>query len=231
MKKVTRKAKEPVADPPARESAPVKLGRGKYPRNQMRKPHETRSVNPLFDLPGDLQMKLFGWMRKIHHSDVILHMLAEEGVTGISEPQLADFFDFESRQQIEMRFLNAAREANALIKVVEKGSAPFSPATLAALEQEIFRQIASGEAEPASISKLGLLFLRVRGHLRADEMHILRSEKLRRELQGQVDHALEKLGEEADKQPGTQAALENLRSALADTFTRAAEEEADEKSE
>ena len=230
-------AKTPLPPAPSAVSVsaePVKLGRGKYSRDRFkdRKPMKVRSVNPLVDLPGALKMNLLKWQRNSIHDDAILQMLDEAGVQGITPLQLTDFFQFESQQDIETRFTRAALEANSLIRAVEKTSPKFCPATLAALEQEIFRQISNGEAEPAAISKLGALFLKVRSHLRADEIHILRSEKLRRELQGQIDHALEKLADEVAKNPAIQGTFDVLRLELANTFVSAGEdEEADEDSE
>jgi hypothetical protein len=196
---------------PARRTVPVALRRKLGP------------LNPLFDLPGKLQMELFKWMRDALRTKVILQMLQERGVSGISPLQLNDFYQNEAQERCELRQLRGAQEARALMNIVEKHKVAYSPATLAALEQEIFRQVSSGETEPGSIAKMGALFLKVRGNLRADEMHQLRSEKLRRELQGQIDHALERLAAEVDKHPGTRGAFDALRLELANSLVNAEE--------
>jgi hypothetical protein len=96
----------------------------------------------------------------------------------------------------------------------------FSNGILAALGQEAFRQVASGEAEPQSMGRLATLFLKARSDERADQMQELKREKLQRELQGQVDHALEKLAEEVDKHPVARAAFEALRQELTATLEK-----------
>jgi hypothetical protein len=161
----------------------------------------TRSVNPLFDLPEEQRAKLFMWLRECPYDDAVQHMLREQGVSDVTSSQLNDFFQSEAEHHWEKRILRATQEANSLVQLVEKSPVKFSSGILAALGQEAFRQIASGQVEPDAMGKLATLFLKARSDERADQMQELRREKLRRELQGQIDHALEKLAEEVDRHP------------------------------
>jgi hypothetical protein len=173
------------------------------------------SVNPLFDLPEEERAKLFVWLRECPFDDAVQQMLREHGLADASQSQLNDFFQFEAEQHWEKRIGRAAQEANALVRLVEKSPVRFSAGILAALGQEAFRQIASGQVEPDAMGKLATLFLKARSDERADQMQELKREKLRHELQGQIDQALEKLAEEVDRHPVAREAFEALRKELA----------------
>jgi len=173
------------------------------------------AINPLLDLSDEFRCKLFLFMRDCPYTDAILQMLEENGVTEILPLHLEDFFQFEAQHQWGMRCQRGTQEANALIKMVEKHGVEYSPATLAALQQQVFSLISSGNADPDTIAKMGALFLKVKSHIRVDESHVLRQAKMRRELQGQIDLALEKLSEEVDKHPGTRGTFDALRKELA----------------
>jgi len=172
------------------------------------------SVNPLFDLPEAERAKLFAWLRECPFDDAVQHMLRDQGIAEATPAQLNDFFKFEAEQHWEKRIGRAAQEANALVQLVEKSPVRFSGGILAALGQEAFRQIASGQVEPDAMGKLATLFLKARSDERADQMQELKREKLRRDLQGQIDHALEKLAEEVDRHPVAREAFEALRQEL-----------------
>ena len=183
-------------------------------RDPKRRP--ARSVNPLLDLPEEQRAKLF----IVAAGMPLRRRGAEHFATTRESPrrrpaQLDDFFQFEAEQHWEKRIQRAAQEANALVHLVEKSPVKFSAGILAALGQEAFRQIASGQVEPDAMSKLATLFMRARSDERADQMQELKREKLRHELQGQIDHALEKLAEEVDRHPAAREAFEALRQELA----------------
>ncbi len=180
-----------------------------------------RSMNPLFDLPEEQRAKLFAWLRECPYDDAVQHMLRDLGIGEATPSQLNDFFQFEAEQHWEKRIGRAAHEANALVRLVEKSPVRFSAGILAALGQEAFRQIASGQVEPDAMGKLATLFLKARSDERADQMQELKREKLRHELQGQIDHALEKLAEEVDRHPVAREAFEALRKELAATLEEA----------
>ncbi len=156
-------------------------------------------MNPLFDLPEEQRAKLLMWLRECPYDDAVQQMLRDQGITNATRAQMDDFFQFEVTQHWEKRIGRAAQEADALLQLVEKSPVRFSAGILAALGQEAFRQIASGRMEPDAMGKLATFFLKARSDERADQMQELKREKLRRELQGQIDHALEKLAEEVDR--------------------------------
>ena len=173
------------------------------------------SVNPLLDLPEEQRAKLFAWLRVCPYDDAVQQMLQEQGIEGVSREQLTDFFEAEAEEHWEKRISRAAQEANALVRLVEKSPVKFSSGILAALGQEAFRQIASGEVQPDAMGKIATLFMKARSDERQDQMQELKREKLRQDLQGQVDQALEKLAEEVERHPAARAAFEKLRSELA----------------
>jgi hypothetical protein len=199
----------------------IRAGEMTHPDKYPKPPR--RSVNPLFDLPEEQRAKLFAWLRECPYDDAVQHMLRDQGITDATSSQLNDFFQFEAEQHWEKRIGRAAQEANALVQLVEKSPARFSSGILAALGQEAFRQIASGQVEPDAMGKLATLFLKARSDERADQMQELKREKLRHELQGQIDHALEKLAEEVDRHPVAREAFEALRKELATSFEDAEE--------
>jgi hypothetical protein len=184
-------------------------------------PGSSRPVNSLFDLPEEERAKLFVWLRECPFDDAVRQMLRDQGIVGVTPLQLNDFFQHEAEQHWEKRIGRAAEEANALVRLVEKSPVRFSAGILAALGQEAFRQIASGQVEPDAMGKLATLFLKARSDERADQMQELKREKLRRELQGQIDHALEKLAEEVDRHPVAREAFEALRKELATSMENA----------
>jgi len=197
----------------------IRAGEMTHPDKYPKAP--SRSVNPLFDLPEEQRAKLFVWLRECPYDDAVRYMLRDQGITDTTPAQLEDFFQFEAQQHWEKRIQRAAQEANALVQLVEKSPVKFSSGILAALGQETFRQIASGRVEPDAMGKLATLFLRARSDERTDQMQELKREKVRRELQGQIDHALEKLAEEVDRHPIAREAFEALRRELATSMEEA----------
>ncbi len=175
------------------------------------------AMNPLLDLAEEERAKLFTWLRECPYDDAVQVMLRDQGLEGVTRTQLDEFFQFEAEQHWEKRIGRAAQEANALVALVEKSPVRFSAGILAALGQEAFRQIASGQVDPNAMGKLATLFLKARSDERADQMQELKREKLRHELQGQVEQALEKLAEEVDRHPAAREAFEALRRELTAT--------------
>jgi len=219
--------------PPLQKGALPKRTKSEASREMWRKIHAgilprpgsksrpTRSVNPLFDLPEEQRAKLFAWLRECPYDDAVQQMLREQGWAKATSAQLNDFFEFEAEHHWEKRIMRAAQEANALVRLVEKSPARYSSGILAALGQEVFRQIASGQVQPEAMGKLATLFLKARSDERADQMQELKREKLRHELQGQIDQALEKLAEEVDRHPEAREAFEALRKELATSMAEA----------
>ena len=145
------------------------------PNDAVRAP--LRSANPLFDLSEEQRAKLFAWLRECPYDDAVRHMLREQGIADATPWQLDDFFQHEAEQHWERRIGRAAQEANALVQLVEKSPVRFSSGILAALGQEAFRQIASGQVEPDAMGKLATLFLKARSDERTDQMQELKREK------------------------------------------------------
>ena len=141
-------------------------------------------------------------------------MARELGVGEATTEQLTEFFQREAEHHWEKRIERAAQEANALVRLVEQNPTHFSSGILAALGQEVFRQVASGQAEPDAMNKMATLFLRARADERADQLGELKREKLRLEMRGEVQVALDQLAEEVDRHPGARSAFEALQAAL-----------------
>jgi hypothetical protein len=173
--------------------------------------------NPLLDLPEERRAKLFAWLRNCPYDDAVQAMLREEGLPGVTKPQLTEFFQLEAEDHWEKRIERAALEANALVRLVEENPVRFSSGILAALGQEAFRQIASGEVAPDAMNKMATLFLKARADERADEMQGLKREKLRQELMGRLNLALEKFSEEVNRNPASRALFEELQRELSKT--------------
>jgi hypothetical protein len=171
-------------------------------------------VNPLFDLPEKERAKIFSFLRDCPYDDAIRQMTRDLGVRAVTPEQLTEFFQREAEAHWEKRIERAAHEANALIRLAEENPAHFSSGILAALGQEVFRQIASGEAQPEAMNKMTSLFMRARADERADQLGELKREKLRQEMRGQMELALEKLAEEVSRRPAAREAFEALQREL-----------------
>ncbi len=195
-----------------------KIRAGELPHPDAGQRASRPSKNPLMDLPDEQRAKLFSWLRECAHEDVVQQLLRDQGVSGATAADLNEFFECEAEQHWATRISRAAQEANALVQLVEKSPVRFSSAILAALGQEAFRQIASGEVQPDAMGKIANLFLKARSDERADQMQELKREKLRRELQGKIDQALEKMAEEVDRHPVARGAFEALRQELASSM-------------
>jgi hypothetical protein len=167
--------------------------------------------NPLLDLPEEKRSKLFVWLRECPYEDAVQHMLKDEGIGEVTRMQVSEFFQSEAEFHWGRRIERAAVEANALVQLVERSPVQFSSGILAALGQEAFRQVASGQVEPEAMGKMAMLFLRARSDERTSQMQELKREKLRLEMQGQLEQALEKLAEEVDQHPAARKAFEALR--------------------
>jgi hypothetical protein len=170
--------------------------------------------NPLLDLSEERRSKLFAWLRECPYDDAVQAMLADEGLPNVTKPQLMEFFQSEAENHWERRIERAALEANALVQLVEQNPVRFSSGILAALGQEAFRQIASGQVAPEAMNKMATLFLKARADERSEQMQELKREKLRQELIGRVNLALEKFSEEVNQNPASRAIFEELQREL-----------------
>ena len=124
--------------------------------------------NPLFQLREERRAKLFVWLRECPYEDAVQQMLADQGVPNVTSKELNEFFQNEAQNHWEHRIARAAIEANALVSLVEENPVRFSSGILAALGQEAFRQIASGQVDPQAMTRMANLFLKARGDERAE---------------------------------------------------------------
>ena len=177
-------------------------------------PDRPPAGNPLIHLPEQRRATLFAWLRECPYDDAVQVMLRDQGLPDITRKQLDEFFRIEAEEHWERRIGRAADEAHALVQLAERSPVKFSAGILAALGQEAFRQIASGQVEPEAMGKLANLFLKARSDERADQMQELKREKMRHDLDDQVNHALEKLAEEVDRHPAAREAFEALKREL-----------------
>jgi hypothetical protein len=170
--------------------------------------------NPLDQLPEKDRAKLFSFLRDCPYDDAMKEMARDLGAGEVTSQNLTDFFEAEAEHHWAKRIERAAFEANALIRLVEANPAHYSSGILAALGQEAFRQVASGQAEPEAMNKMATLFLRARADDRADQLGELKREKLRQEMRGEMQLALDKLAEEVSRHPEAREAFENLQRKL-----------------
>ena len=177
--------------------------------------------NPLLNLPEEQRAKLFAWLRECPYDDAVQHMLKDQGIAEATQAQLTEFFQLEAENHWEKRIERAALEANALVQLVEKNPVQFSSGILAALGQEAFRQIASGQVEPDAMNKMATLFLKARGDDRAEQMLALRREKWKHDWRTQTDRALEEFAKEVEKHPAAREAFEALRKEIFETVEEA----------
>lgn len=197
-----RRRAEPPAARPRKAPQPRVLPRGE-------------DFNPLLALEDEQRSRLFVFMRECPYRDSLRLMLRDWQVPEVTDAQLEEFFSEEAHHHWEVRTARAATEAEALIRLAESSVPKFSAGILAALGQEAFRQVVSGQMDPGSMGRIATLFMKARGDERTDRMQELKREKMRHELQGQVEHALEKLAEEVERHPAAREAFAELRRELA----------------
>lgn len=170
--------------------------------------------NPLLKLDEERSARLFVWMRECPFHDAVKQMLAEQGIPGVTSAELEQFFESEANRHWLHRLQCAATEANALVNLVEQNQMKFSSGILAALGQEAFRQVVSGNVAPESLTRMVNLFIKARSDERADQMMDLRRENFRRDWQDQTEKALEEFAREIEKHPAAREAFEALREEL-----------------
>jgi hypothetical protein len=170
--------------------------------------------NPLLDLSEEQRSKLFVWLRECPYNDAVQQMLCDQGIPGVTPMELTEFFQSEAEDHWQRRIERAALEANALVGLVEKNPVRFSSGILAALGQEAFRQIASGEVQPDAMTKMANLFLKARGDERAEQVLEMKRQQMHRDWRNSTEHALEVFAEEVNGQPEAKKAFEALRAEL-----------------
>jgi hypothetical protein len=166
--------------------------------------------NPLFDLPDEQKSRIYSWLRNCSYMDAAQDMLKGEGITGVSDKQIAEFNDEEGYHHWQMRIARGASEANAIVRLVEEVRPDYPAGILHGLGQEVFRQVSAGNMDPGVVTKLGAFFLKVRSDERTNLMQGLKRQKVERELEGSVHEALQNLSRQVQDQPAAREAFEAL---------------------
>jgi hypothetical protein len=174
-------------------------------------------ANPLLDLPEERRRQLFKKLRECPLDDEIQEMLCADELPGVTRAQVMEFFRHEAENHWTKRIERAGLEADAIVRLAEGSSRRISSAILAALGQEAFRQIASGDMTSDAMNRMAAIFLRARADDREDQIHLLKHEQLRQDLLGRINLALEKFSEEIERHPGLRALFDELQRELSKT--------------
>ena len=174
--------------------------------------HAHKSMNPLLSLPTKKKEQIFSLLRKCKVTDEAVQK--QTGIAGLTRWQVEQFFAKYADEYWTMRVKRASNEANALIKLVQKNPVEFSEGVLAALGQEVFRQIASGKVEPGVLVQFTQLFARKRADDRAERALIARLEKQKQDMRSKMELALDSFIAEVGKNPVAQKAFGVLKTEL-----------------
>ena len=178
------------------------------------------AVNPLLDLPGGGAGEAFCVVTECPYNDAVQQMLHDRGLRRLTPYELTEFFQLEADFHWQRRIQARGAGGERADSLVEKNPVRFSSGILAALGQEAFRQIASGEVNPDAMTKMANLFLKARGDERAEQSLEMKREQMRQNWRSATERALEVFAEEVKEQPAAQRAFETLR----DELLQAAEE-------
>jgi hypothetical protein len=174
--------------------------------------HAKKSLNPLLSLPTKKKEQIFFLLRKCKLTDDALRQ--QTGIAGLSQRQVDQFFAKYADEFWTKRVERAANEANALIRLVRKNPVEFSEGVLAALGQEVFRQIASGKVEPGVLVQFTQLFARKGADDRAERALVARLEKQKEDMRSKMERALDSFISELGKNAAAQKAFDVLRTEL-----------------
>jgi len=174
--------------------------------------HAKKSLNPLLSLPKKKKDQIFFLLRNFKLTDDTLRQ--QTGIAGLTQRQVDQFFAKYADEFWTQRVERAADEANALIRLVQKNPVEFSDGVLAALGQEVFRQIASGKVEPGVLVQFTQLFARKRADDRAERALIARLEKQKQDMRSKMELALDSFIAEVGKNPVAQKAFGILKTEL-----------------
>ena len=171
-------------------------------------PNET---NPLLRLPQLQREDIFIWLREGADYDAINLKLLDKDLPAATPREIDQFFRVYARERWERRVDRAAEEANALIGSMRRTPGNLPEALLAALGQEAFRQISSGKAEAAALTRYTALFLRARDQDRAERALVVQTEKARHAQRTSVEKALDAFARELPQNPAAHTAFQQLR--------------------
>jgi hypothetical protein len=171
-----------------------------------------KSLNPLLSLPTEKKEQIFVHLRKCKLTDEAVRK--RTGIAGLTKRQVNQFFAKYADEFWTKRVERAANEATALIRLVRKNPVEFSEGVLAALGQEVFRQVASGKVEPGVLVQFTQLFARKHANDRAERALIARLEKQKEDMRSKMELALDSFVSELGKNPTAHAAFEVLKAEL-----------------
>jgi hypothetical protein len=167
--------------------------------------------NPLLRLPQDQREDIFLWLREGADYDAINVKLLDKDLPAATPREIDQFFRAYARERWERRVDRAAEDADALMDSVRRNPGNLPEALLAALGQEAFRQISSGKAEAAALTRYTALFLRARDQDRAERALAMQTEKARHAQRTSVEKALDAFARELPQNPAAHRAFEHLR--------------------
>jgi hypothetical protein len=174
--------------------------------------HSHKSTNPLLGLPTQKKEKVFSQLRDCKLTDEAVQQ--KTGIAGLSKRQVKQFFAKYADEFWTRRVGRAADDANALIRVIRKNPVEFSEGVLAALGQEVFRQVAGGKVEPGVLVQFTQLFARKRADERAERALIARLEKQKEDMRSNMERALDSFVAELGKNAAARKAFDVLRTEL-----------------
>ena len=171
-------------------------------------------TNPLLRLPQDQREDIFIWLREGADHDAINIKLLDKQLPAATPREIDQFFRVYARERWDRRVDRAAQEADALIGSMRRTSGNLPEALLAALGQEAFRQISSGKAEAAALTRYTALFLRASDQDRAERALIVQAEKARHAQRTSVEKALDAFARDLPQNPAALQAFQHLREQL-----------------
>jgi hypothetical protein len=175
---------------------------------------DSRETNPLLRLPQDQREDIFIWLREGADYDAINIKLLDKDLPAATPREIDQFFRAYARERWERRVDRAAEEANALMSSMRRTPGNLPEALLAALGQEAFRQISSGKAEAASLTRYTALFLRARDQDRAERALVVQTEKARHAQRTSVEKALDAFARDLPQNPAAHQAFQHLKQQL-----------------
>jgi hypothetical protein len=175
---------------------------------------DSRTLNPLLRLPQDQREDIFIWLREGADYDAINIKLLDKDLPTATPREIDQFFRAYARERWERRVDRAAEEADALITSMRRTPGNLPEAVLAALGQEAFRQISSGKAEAAALTRYTALFLRARDQDRAERALVVQADKARHAQRTSVEKALDAFARDLPQNPAALKAFQDLKQQL-----------------
>jgi hypothetical protein len=150
----------------------------------------------LLALPQEQKEKLFIVIREGAHLDAINLHVQEYGISSVTKSQVDSFFAEYARERWTGRLGRAADEADAIISQVRQTRGQIPEATLVALGQEAFSQIASGKATPEDLARYTSIFLRAQEYDRSERALDLQIKKFDLSRRNATEKALDAFARE-----------------------------------